>query len=600
MLTLQPNVFHIELLLHTILNQYLYNSYCVTFVSEIPLDINFSITFTCIVPDPENLTNQLLEVSEKGCSDYVVRMKEPQEFMNAYEKVNHLGNARRSDKKLIFLPFLEDDNTTNETISPLLNLLSMKETSFVANILLLIPSRETTAECKFYDIVTHKYVGPDKETNHPLYLDRWNSCTEKFVMNVNLFPHDMSNLYGKTVKVACFTYKPYVLLDLDTPTGRDGMELRIVEEFCRWVNCTMEVVRNDAHEWGEIYDNQTGVGVLGNVLEDRADLGITALYSWYEEYVVLDFSAPCIRTAVTCVAPAPRLLASWELPLMPFTWHMWIALIFTFLFSSVALIVVKGFSSKNVFITTFGMMVTQCQPEVRADWRVRSITGWLLITGLVFDNAYSGGLASTFTVPKYETSIDTVQDIVDRKMEWGATHDAWTFSITLSTEPLIKQLVSQFKIYSAEELKRKSFTRNMAFSIEKLPAGYFAVGEYITKEAMLDLEIMLEDFYYEQCVVMLRKSSPYTSKISDLVGRLHESGLMLAWETQVALKYLNYKVQLEVKLSRSRRDVDNIEPLSFRQVVGIFIIYLIGVSLSIVIFVAEMCINDKNKKKLNQ
>lgn len=31
-----------------------------------------------------------------------------------------------------------------------------------------------------------------------------------------------------------------------------------------------------------------------------------ALYSWYEEYLVLDFSAPGIRTSVTCVAPSPR------------------------------------------------------------------------------------------------------------------------------------------------------------------------------------------------------------------------------------------------------------------------------------------------------
>lgn len=53
---------------------------------------------------------------------------------------------------------------------------------------------------------------------------------------------------------------------------------------------------------------------------------------------------------------------------------------------------------------------------------------------------------------------------------------------------------------------------------------------------MLDLTVMQEDFYYEQCVVMMRKSSPYTKKISQLIGRLHDSGLMLAWETQVGIK----------------------------------------------------------------
>lgn len=63
--------------------------------------------------------------------------------------------------------------------------------------------------------------------------------------------------------------------------------------------------------------------------------------------------------------------------------------------------------------------------------------------------------------------------------------------------------------------------------------GNFAIGEYVTQEAVLDMMLMLEDFYYEQCVVMMRKSSPYTEKVSQLVGRLHQSGLLLAWETQV-------------------------------------------------------------------
>lgn len=83
---------------------------------------------------------------------------------------------------------------------------------------------------------------------------------------------------------------------------------------------------------------------------------------------------------------------------------------------------------------TFLYYMSQTRDDLGNSWRIRSITGWMLVTGLIIDNAYGGGLASSFTVPKYEASIDTVQDIVDRKMEWGATHDAWIFSIILSEE----------------------------------------------------------------------------------------------------------------------------------------------------------------------
>ncbi|XP_046960589.1 uncharacterized protein LOC124530459 [Vanessa cardui] len=602
MLLIPEISLHIQILLQTIVTNYLNSSNCITVVSENALLFNLPNSFMYLdANNTDDLANLMLNASEMGCSDYIVQINDPEIFMIAFEKVVHMGNVRRSDRKVIMLPVQNKHIASNNSDKNLINILSMKEVSFVANILLIVPS-DSNSGCDTYDLITHKFVGPD-DNNKPVCLDKWNSCTSKFEKNANLFPHNMSNLYGKIVKVAGFTYTPYVLLDLDstTPLGRDGIEVRIVDEFCRWINCTVEIVRDDEHEWGEIYDNLTGVGVIGNVFEDRADLGITALYSWYEEYVVMDFSAPFLRTGITCVAPSPRLLASWEMPLLPFSLYMWIGLFFTFIYASLALIVAKGFVADDVFLTTFGIMITQSQPESGfSSWRIRSVVGWMMMTGLVLDNAYGGGLASTFTVPKYEPTIDTIQDIVDRKLTWGATHDAWIFSLILSQEPLIRNLLSLFRTYPAEELNRRSFTRNMAFSIEKLPAENFAIGNYITKEALLDLTIMIEEFYAEQCVVMMRKSSMYTNKLSDLIGRLHETGLLLAWETQIALRYLDYKVQLEVKLSRSKRDVENVEPLALRHVEGVFIIYAIGIILSFLTFVVEIFIHRKKTKKLRR
>lgn len=66
---------------------------------------------------------------------------------------------------------------------------------------------------------------------------------------------------------------------------------------------------------------------------------------------------------------------------------------------------------------------------------------------------YSSGLSSSVTVPKYvmtfylfeyhfliilefryEDPINTVTQLVNSGLEWGATHDAWLFSILLSTD----------------------------------------------------------------------------------------------------------------------------------------------------------------------
>lgn len=62
----------------------------------------------------------------------------------------------------------------------------------------------------------------------------------------------------------------------------------------------------DAEEWGEIYENWTGTGILGTLAEGKADIGVAALYTWYHEYGFLDLSLPMVRTGITVIAPAPR------------------------------------------------------------------------------------------------------------------------------------------------------------------------------------------------------------------------------------------------------------------------------------------------------
>lgn len=118
-------------------------------------------------------------------------------------------------------------------------------------------------------------------------------------------------------------------------------------------------------------------------------------------------------------------------------------------------------------------------------------------------------------------------------MNWGATHDAWIFSILETKQPLIKQIRNQFRIHSENKLHLLSKTRNFSFSIERLPFGHFAIGSYLTQEQIINFQVMKEDIYWEQCVFMMRKSSPHLEGINTLIGYTHASGLMSYWEEEV-------------------------------------------------------------------
>lgn len=46
------------------------------------------------------------------------------------------------------------------------------------------------------------------------------------------------------------------------------------------ITISIYIILDEAGEWGTIADNMTGDGVLGAIVERRADIGISALYSW--------------------------------------------------------------------------------------------------------------------------------------------------------------------------------------------------------------------------------------------------------------------------------------------------------------------------------
>lgn len=55
--------------------------------------------------------------------------------------------------------------------------------------------------------------------------------------------------------------------------------MRIGLEYAKKHNATVELIVDEKGEWGTIYDNWTGNGILGNIAMDNADLGFGKMYN---------------------------------------------------------------------------------------------------------------------------------------------------------------------------------------------------------------------------------------------------------------------------------------------------------------------------------
>uniref|UniRef100_A0A182Q9U2 Ionotropic glutamate receptor C-terminal domain-containing protein n=1 Tax=Anopheles farauti TaxID=69004 RepID=A0A182Q9U2_9DIPT len=610
----QDEIFELELNKHLvwIFNQYLTVVFCTCIVTASTDGFGYWTNAAVRFPHPFMIVDftadepdVLLDAIENGCQTFVVGQSSAIGFLDRFHNVHDRAIARYPQKRLVIIGA---DGDSDEQAAAILRHNATRDVMDV----LLVSAR---ARENRVDLLTSVYE--TDEAGVWMLLDSFNVplASSSGLSAVNLFPDKRTNLRGRYLRLAIFNYEPYTLwqsvnvsreanayYDHERALQIDGTESRLFVEFCARLNCTLEISLDEAGEWGQIFDNRTGDGIIGAIVERRADVGVGALYSWYHEFQYLALSKPISRTGVTCIAPKPLPLSSWLTAILPFSTPLWLAVIATFLVSTVFEVLVSVVTSKydprkrrrvdvcssvmevmSIFILQAVLMRTNRNPFTSQ----MILIGSLLTVGLMVGNAYSGGLASVMTVPRFEKPIDTVQDLADRNLHWGSTHDAWIFSIQLATQPTIVKLLANFVTYPKDVLHEHAKRRSLAYSIERLPYGHYAIGEYITDELAAQYEIMLEDIYWENCVAMATKTWPLMHELDELTLVIFQSGIQRYWEWQVVSKFSDNKVQHAISTSRR---FDNPGPIALEpsHLIGAFFLLAVGLALAFGCFLLEL------------
>ncbi|XP_049948305.1 uncharacterized protein LOC126456604 [Schistocerca serialis cubense] len=501
-----------------------------------------------------------------------------------------------------------------------------------------------------FDLISVRFTGR-LTWRDEVVLGSWERDRGLLPPSADLFPDKLSDLQGREFVFGTFHYPPYVVLDDKDPTFQDGLESRMILEFLKKVNATCRLTLETEDKWGQIWDNGSGNGLMGAVVRDLVDASYSSLGYWYYEHIWLDYSRSYYRTGITCLAPRPRPLPGWQVPLLPFSAYLWAAVGVSVLVATAALFIAKTSSTRllgeendtvlaggrystveDCFFRSLGLLVLQTPDVERRHTRVvgptRHVLSWLLIAYLLVTASYGSGLSSVLTIPRYkidcthqlnyfceasaafhccfaailnrsatprryEPPINTVRDLRDSGLNWAATHIAWLNPLRGTDEQVIIDLCERFRALKEEDMKARSSTRDLALGIERLPAGYFAVGDYIEEEAASKwLRPMQEDIYWEMNNIMVRKGWPHLQHLDDLIDRLIDSGLILAWEGQVTRRWLAPRVQLAVQTA-FRLPSAGAEPVKLRlsHVQGEFALLALGLCLSLLALLAELAIH---------
>ncbi|XP_046745771.1 glutamate receptor 3-like [Diprion similis] len=555
----------------------------------------------------------LAPVLELGCTGYLVQAENPEVQFRLIEKT-FVHVKSRTQRRFIFLPTIvqisegstwlpsEVLDTSNFDFQ---SVLQGESVQYVTDVVFAVPNNRTGD----VDLFTHRFSGPDDAGRQEILLDTYEVENRKFKLGANLFPDKVKNLEGKTLRIAAFDYPPYnVMVNKEGENYQfDGAEWRFAVEFAKLHNCSLKPVVDNEDLWGVINENLTGNGVIGNLVEDKADVGIAALWSWHHEFRFLDFTAPSYRAGMTCFVPEPKRIPQWMSPIFPFAPSLWATFI-TMIFVSIAFtgIVIRGESfvrfessskvnSSEIVLTVLGVMLLQGlvkEPD-RPSWAALAMT--LLVVSLLLATAYGSSLASAMTIPRFKAPIDTAMELAASGISWAANHESWLYSIINAEEPEMRTLVKNFRVLTPAELTRNAAKNGWAFPIERLPGGLYSIQDYLNSDAIEKMHMMRTDINFEYCVAMLRKSSPYTQWYTRRILEIQASGIPSYWGTDVVQQHLDIRTQLAVHS-------DNIvthDPVKMTvgQVQGTFYILAIGLAISGLVFLKELYSAQKSSRQ---
>ncbi|XP_038120718.1 uncharacterized protein LOC6050686 isoform X3 [Culex quinquefasciatus] len=256
--------------------------------------------------DSTSEDDQLLMGIELGCNVFVVEQEFVEAFLDRFVHAHDQATYRYTNKTVLLLL----DPYRPESLNQVAVHYALDE---IKNLLVFEPNELNHT----INLRKKRWISKKQGFDLPLWK-RFDLLNVPSLEDVLSLSGESTNLFGKSIRFATFNVIPHIIFeetnDVTFPIIRhsnktytlDGLDGLFVVEFCKRLNCTVELILDEVNMWGTIHENKTGNGVMGSVIERKADVGACAMSSWFHSIKHLRFSKAFLRGGVTCLTPKPE------------------------------------------------------------------------------------------------------------------------------------------------------------------------------------------------------------------------------------------------------------------------------------------------------
>lgn len=426
-------------------------------------------------------------------------------------------------------------------------------------------------------------------------------------LNINLFPEKYSDYNGTELKIFNFEQPPSVYYVYDSNQNivdRIGEDMKILEILAKVLNFKIKIVEDvHGHRWGQTFSNGTWNGMIGSLVYDKADISTGNNFVEYSNYKYIDYTTPFSVENACFVTPSPRPLSRWRSITLPFSGLAWASVAVSFLVAALLLHLISFASlqdeSTKYESWSFNLLyvlgiLTMRSPNTKPNHLpLRMYLAIIWVFAILISTSYSANLVSFLFVIQKSPPIKTLKQLADSSLRFGGTA-IWVDKFKNSVDETVRSFASRFEVFPDlnwlfDQVDSGKFTAiQNKHQIEFLVSGKYKRG------ASSSLRLVEECFLSYNIAITTQKYAPMLENFNKLLSRIIDSGLIKRWQNEVLE---SYRVQNKrEKVPDKTEELSGPQPLSIEHIQGLFMIYLLGIILSLLVLAAELIRTKLSKK----
>ncbi|CRL04605.1 CLUMA_CG017673, isoform A [Clunio marinus] len=372
--------------------------------------------------------------------------------------------------------------------------------------------------------------------------------------------------------------------------GFSGRDINVLEGLADVVNFQIDMIFLPNYgDWGISYENGTATGSQKQLMDNETDLVIGGFSLVYFRTFFLSNSESYLTTARTFVIPSGRAFSALEKLLIPYNFFVWIAFLLCLGIAVIVIITAEQRQSKlrsliigNEIKTPFMELLIVIFGSSSHVLPSKNFSRYLLMMFLLFclvmRTIYQSGLFKFMQSDKRKQGASTINELMEQE------YDFYLFEFAFNILDDDSKFMKRAKIIEPSEMfeyYEKTLDPNFK-------GGVYALLDEIAYYNMKNIKshtfrVCREPIVTAQLVVLLQKNSYLQEAFDQKLILLKASGLIDHWISDYYnTKYINIK---EAKKGA--------EPLSFKQLIGAFQVWIFGLCLAILTILIEFIFKYK-------